>query len=62
MKNIEFKNTHPDHKLSLFQKLANKIADASGYKSELKTDESLSQILRLRVAQRIVYCLLEKQK
>ena len=55
MKIVELNNTPPDPKLSLFQKLANKVSDAFGYQSKLKTDESLSQVLRLRVAQR---CLL----
>lgn len=52
MNDVKFKNTRFDPELSPFHKLAEKMADAFGYKSELKTDKSLAQLLRLRVAQK----------
>lgn len=47
MNDVKFKNTLFDPELSPFDKLAEKMADAFGYKSELKTDEGLAQLLRL---------------
>ncbi|WP_185214090.1 carboxymuconolactone decarboxylase family protein [Sphingobacterium mizutaii] len=60
MKDIKFKNVRFDPDLTPFHKLAAKMADAFGYKSELATDKQLAQILRLRVAQKneCAYCII----
>lgn len=60
MKDIKFKNTRFDPNLTPFHKLAGRMADAFGYKATLKTDKSLAQLLRLRVAQKneCAYCVI----
>lgn len=58
MKDVEFKNMRFDPDLTPFHKLAERMAAAFGYQSELKTEKKLAQILRLRVAQKneCAYC------
>ena len=60
MTDVKFKNTRFDPELTPFHELAEKMANAFGYKSELKTDKSLAQLLRLRVAQQngCAYCVI----
>lgn len=60
MNDVKFKNTRFDPELTPFHKLAEKMADAFGYKSTLRTDKSLAQLLRLRVAQQngCAYCVI----
>lgn len=60
MNDVKSKNTRFDPELSPFHKLAGKLADAFGYKSNLKTDKILAQLLRLRVAQQneCAYCVI----
>lgn len=55
---VMFKNIRFDPELTPFYQLAEKMADAFGYKSTLKTDKTLAQLLRLRVAQQngCAYC------
>lgn len=60
MKEVKFKNTRFDPELTTFNKLAEKMAEDFGYKSNLRTDKSLAQLLRLRVAQQneCAYCVI----
>lgn len=60
MEDVKFKNTRFDPELTPFYKLAEKMAEAFGYTSSLKTDKSLAQLLRLRVAQQneCAYCVI----
>lgn len=60
MNEIKFKNIRFDPNLTPFHKLAGRMADAFGYKATLKTDKSLAQLLRLRVAQKneCAYCVI----
>lgn len=60
MNDVKFKNTRFDPELSPFHRLAAKMADAFGYRSKLKTDKGLAQLLRLRVAQQneCAYCVI----
>lgn len=60
MHDVKFKNIRFDPELTPFHKLAEKMADAFGYKSTLRTDKSLAQLLRLRVAQKneCAYCVI----
>ena len=58
MKEVQFKNIRFDPDLTPFHQLAEAMAAAFGYQSELKTEKELAQILRLRVAQQneCAYC------
>lgn len=60
MNDVKFKNTRFDPELTPFHQLAEQMADAFGYKSKLKTDKALAQLLRLRVSQKneCAYCVI----
>lgn len=62
MKNEALKNTPVEVRLSFFQKLIRKITDSLESGPESKPATSRSHILRQRIAQRIVSCLVEKKK
>jgi len=59
MKDVKFKNTRFDPDSTPFLDLAKQMAKAFGYTADLKTDQHLAQLLRLRVAQKneCAYCI-----
>lgn len=60
MENIKFKNHRFNPELTPFLNLAKQMATAFGYTADLKTDQHLAQLLRLRVAQKneCAYCII----
>ena len=49
MKEVQFKNIRFDPDLTPFHQLAEGMAAAFGYQSDLKTEKELAQILRLKL-------------
>ncbi len=64
MHDVKFENTRFDPDLTPFHELAKQIAKAFGYTADLKIDQSLAQLVRLRVAQinNCSYCLILHSK
>lgn len=60
MKNVEFRNTRFNPDVTPFHNLAKQMAKAVGYTADLKIENKLAQLLRLRVAQKneCAYCII----
>ncbi|MEM9142377.1 MAG: carboxymuconolactone decarboxylase family protein [Bacteroidota bacterium] len=60
MSEVKFKDTRFDPDSTPFLALAKQMAQAFGYTANLKTDQKLAQLLRLRVAQKneCAYCVI----
>ncbi len=60
MSDLKFKNTRFNPDSTPFLDLAKQMAKAFGYTADLKTDKTLAQLLRLRVAQKneCAYCVI----
>lgn len=60
MNKVKFKNTRFNPEVTPFLDIAKQMAQAFGYTADLATDKQLSQLLRLRVAQKneCAYCVI----